>query len=228
MAVEVVGRVGLRIPALLRVGHGPVKVIPRLEPPQDVIGGAVDHRGDPPDLVTSQRVAEHRENRDGGAHRGLERQPTARGPHSLHQPVAGGGDDGLVGGHDTQSTLECGVEQGAGRLQASQQLDHDVHVRGRHHRGRIGVDGHPTSGQLASSSRVPLRDAAQHQRAAAPGCQAIGMRLELSGDRRTDRPHAEQRDSKLCGHWRPSLVDRVMRPGSAGLRGLRAGWGRGS
>ena len=96
---------------------------------EDVVGGAVDDAAHPLDPVGSQGLLQGLDDRDAATYGGFDQHvdPTAGG---------GGGDllaitrnHGLVGGYYRFASCNRPQDQGAGRLQATHHLHHDVDRR---------------------------------------------------------------------------------------------------
>jgi hypothetical protein len=189
-----VGRgVRLRVPERLRLlqrlaeaGTGGV------HPVQDEVRGAVDDAEHPVHGVAGQRLAQRPQQRDRPRHRGLVIQVGADGTGSGVDLLAVLGEQRLVRGDHGLAGLHRGQQQRAGRLDAADYLDDDVHVRpgGQPHgvgRQQPRVDARPRVRQ------PPHRDPGQFEPRPGAHREVVGLLPQQPRHLRPDDPAAEQR-----------------------------------
>ena len=139
--LDVRGGVALGQAELLRLAqHVVVAGALLLHAREDVVGRAVDDPHDPDDLLSGQRLAQRPDDRDGAGHRRLVEQVHARRGGDLGQLGAGDGQERLVGGDHRLAVAQGRLDQLVGRVQPTDDLDHDVDVVPRDQGGGIGPD----------------------------------------------------------------------------------------
>ena len=149
-AVDVGGRIGLRVPELLGLGEGFAEVHAlggHLV--EDVIGGAVDDAEDGHDAVAGQGFAQPVDDRDRAGDGGLVVQVDAGGGRSLVQFRPVGGEERLVAGDHGGARSERFEDEASRGFDAADQLDDDVGLRD----DAVRVVGQET----AVDRRVPRR-----------------------------------------------------------------------
>ena len=126
-ALHVGGRVGLGVAELLRLGQDVAE--PRalgLHLVQDVVGGAVDDADHRRDLVADQGLAQRPDDRDGPGDGGLEVEVDLGRLRGREQGGAVLGEQRLVRRDDRGAGGHRPKDQGPGRLDPADELDHDV------------------------------------------------------------------------------------------------------
>ena len=191
-----VGRgVALGQAELLRLAqHVVVAVALLLHAGEDVVGRAVHDPHHAEDLLARQRLAQRPDDRDGAGHRRLVEQVDPGGRRHLGQLGAGGGQQRLVARDDRLAVAQGGLDQLVRRVQAPDQLDHDVDVVARDERGGVGADEARVDGRGAGLVRVGDGDPDQLQADAGTGGDVVGAGEEYLGQRAADVAAAEQRD----------------------------------
>ena len=105
------------------------------------------------------------------------------------------GEQRLVGGDDRGAGLQRGEDQRAGRLDAADDLDHDVDVVAGGQGLRVGGEQGWVDREVARAPPgATYRDAGQLERAAHPGGQVVGVLREQPGDLAAHDAAAEQGD----------------------------------
>ena len=126
-AVDVVGRVGLRVAQLLGAGqHVPVGGAGRRHLAEDEVGGAVDDAEDLGDLGRAEALLDHADDRDHPGHRRLEAKLNARLAGDAEQLLAVPGEQLLVGGDDRPPRSQRVQHVGTRRVCPADQLDDQV------------------------------------------------------------------------------------------------------
>ncbi|CAM5730020.1 hypothetical protein SMICM304S_03128 [Streptomyces microflavus] len=181
-ALDVGGRVGLGVPEggglVERLGVAGAAGVHLVE---DEVGRAVHDAENPVDLVARERLAQRPHQRDGPGDGGLVIQVAAVLLGGGVQGRAVLGEQCLVGGDDARAVLEGGGDERAGRLDAPDDLDHDVDVAALHERGRVGGD------QCGVDALTHLRGAADGDADELHG--RTDARREVVGVRRHDARH---------------------------------------
>ena len=198
-AGHVRGRVCLGVAERLRLRQRRAEVGTRgVHPVEDEVGGAVHDPEHPADLVACQRLAERPQQRDRAGHRRLVVQVSPGLACRLVQHRAVRSDQRLVRGDHGLPGAQCRQQQGPGRLDPADQLDHDVHVR-------PGDQVHAVSGQQVRVDRDitrPVGDADRHardlQRRSCPGLQVSGLLGKQPVDLRSDDTAAKQCHPERC------------------------------
>ena len=208
VAVHVGRRVALGQPESLGLAQDVVVAVALLlHAGEDVVGRAVDDPHDTHDLLARQRLAQRPDHRDGAGHRRLVEQVHAGGGGDFGQLGAGDGQQRLVARDDRLAVAQRRLDELVGRVQAADQLDHDVDVVPRHQGGGVGADEPASMAGAPGLLRVGHGDADQLQADARAGGDVVGAGEEDLGQRAADVAAAEQ-----------------ARPGRSGP-GARARWG---
>ena len=205
--LHVRGRVGLGVAQglglLERLGEAGAGGV---HPVQDVVGGAVDDAEHPVHRVAGQRLAQRPQQRDGPGHRGLVVQvgPVLPGRAVDLRPALG--QQGLVRGDHGLAGLQRGQHQRPGRLDAADDLDHDVHVRAADQRLGIRREQGGVDRGVPAVPDPAHRDAGQLEPGADPQGQVVGLLGQQPGHLGPDHPAAEQGDlQRAAGHPTSSL-----------------------
>ncbi|CAB4723534.1 unannotated protein [freshwater metagenome] len=198
-ALDVGGRVGLRVAELLgllerlaEAGAGAVHLV------EDEVGGAVDDAEHPRHAIAGQRLAQRAQDRDRPRDSRLVVE-VAPGPlGSLVERRAVLGEQRLVGRHDAGSVGQRGEDEGAGRLDAADHLDHQVDVVACHQ--ALGVGGEQALGHVDVAGRVEAAygDAGQLDRRADARRQVARLLAEQTHHLRAHRAAAQHRHLERC------------------------------
>ncbi len=212
VAVDVGRRVGLGQAELLGLAQD--LVVGRallLHAGEDVIGGAVHDPHDALDLLAGERLAQRPDHWDGAGDGRLVEKVHPGGRGHLGQLRAGDGEEGLVAGDDGLASAQRRLDQLVGRVQAADQLDHDVDVVTRHQGGGIRADQPGVDGVRPGLLRVGHGDADELQPDARAGRDVVDASEEYLGQGATDVPAAEQGDPDRRRGMR--RVERFLFPG---------------
>ena len=185
--LDVERRIGLGI----AVGLGFLEDQREVEPlvghlAQDVVAGAVDDAGQRQHPVGDQAFLDRADQRDAAGHRRLEAQRHAVAARRLVELGAVVGEQRLVGRHHVLAGGQRAQDEGARRLEAADQLDHDVD-------GGIGEDPRRVVGHRQRREVEPLARADE---------VGVGDRPPRSGARRS-APAASRRGSGGSSPRRP-------------------------
>ena len=119
---------------------------------EDVIGRAVHDPHDALDPLAGQRLAQRPDHRDGAGDRRLVEEVHPGGGGHFGQLRAGDGEQRLVAGDDGLAGAQRRLDELVGRVQAADELDHDVDVVARHQGGGVGADQPGVDGARAWAS----------------------------------------------------------------------------
>ena len=125
-AGDVLGRVGLGEAEPLRLGERVPVGAALLHRGEDEVRRPVDDSEHPVDVRDDERLAQHLDHGDRGAHRRLEAELHAARRGCLEQLGAVAGDELLVGGRDGAPGAEHPEHVVPGRLDATHHLGHDL------------------------------------------------------------------------------------------------------
>ena len=129
VALDVGGGVGLGEAQALRLGQRVgVRRASLGHAREDVVGGAVDDAHHPGDALADQRLAQRTDDRDAAGHGRLEEEVDPGALGGLEELGAVLGQQLLVPGDHGLARLERSEDQLAGRLDATDELDHEVDV----------------------------------------------------------------------------------------------------
>ncbi len=226
MSFDVGGRVGLGEPEALRLGERRLEAFAgRRHGVEDEVGRSVDDAEHALDRVAGKRLAQRPDDRDRSGHSRLEREVTVGFGRSVVDGLRVLGEQCLVGGYDGRAVLERGQDQLPGRLDAADQLDHDVQVAAGDEATR--VSGEQLVGQSAAvvSIEVTHGDADELQRHADPVRQFARILRQDARDLGTDDATAKQRDLEGAHRTRvsawtaryPCSMRRIVRTVAAGI-----------
>ena len=192
-ALHVGGRVRLGVPEPLRlfqrVGEPGTRGV---HPVQDVVGRAVDDAENPVHRVAGQRLAQRAQQRDRAGHRGL---VVEVGGVLAGRPVHRGavlGQQRLVRRDHRLARLHGREQQRAGRLDAADDLDHDVGIRPGHQLDGVGGEQRAVDPGRARPLQPPHRDPVHLDRGADPGGQVGRLLAQQPDDLRADHAAAQQ------------------------------------
>ena len=180
---------------------------------QDVVRGAVHDPQHPGDPVASQGLPHRADQRDRPADGGLEVQvdPGRLGRGVERRAVLA--EQLLVRGHDRCPGFERGEQQGPRRLDAADQLDHDVGPG--HQLCRVGGDQVQRDHRVARHVEAALRDPDEPHRRTDARRKLLGVGQQQPGDLRADGAAPQQCDANrvLCCHLgNLTVIDRADRP----------------
>jgi hypothetical protein len=198
--LDVVGRIGLGIPQLLRLAQRVGEAGATLRHPrQDVVGRAVDDADHAGDVVGRQVELKWPDERDAPAHAGLVRDADpARGSRREDGRTVFG-HDLLVGRDDVFAPLDGSQDQRAGRLFPADHFDDDVHRRVVQDRPRIGHQRH-VKVHAARLVRVAHQDLADLHRAADAALQRVALGHEHACHAGADGAQTQQPDAERSSH----------------------------
>ena len=151
-ALDVGGGVALGVAQGLGLGQGVGEgVAPLGHAGEDEVGRPVDDADDPADAVAGEGLPQRAHEGDGPADGGLEEEVDARLHRRVEQLGPVGGEQLLVGGDDRLARLQGGEDEGAGRLDAADDLDDQVDVG-------VGDDAGGVVGEHAGGEGRPAGD----------------------------------------------------------------------
>ena len=126
---DVLGRIGLGEAEPLRLGEGVAVRAPLLHRGEDEVRRPVDDPEHAVHVRDDERLAQHLDHGDRGAHGRLEPELDAARGGRLEELGAAAGDELLVRGHDGASGAEQLEHVAAGRVDAAHHLGHDLDRR---------------------------------------------------------------------------------------------------
>ena len=191
--LHVGGRVGLGVAERLRLlqGLGEARA-GGVHPVQDEVGGAVDDAEHPVHGVPGQRLAQRAQQRDGAGHRGLVVQVGPVLPGRAVDLRAVLGQQRLVRGDHRLAALQRGEQQRPGRLDAADDLDHDVDVGPGGQRVRVRGEQRAVDRGGPPVPDPAHRDPGQLQPGADAQGEVVGLLGEQPGHLGADDAAAEQ------------------------------------
>ncbi len=207
VALDVGGRIPLRVAELLCLGEGVVERRALFRHAgEDVVGRPVHDPGHAPDAIAGQGLAQRSNQRYAAGDGRLEEEVDARPLGRLEELLAGVGEELLVGRHDGLAGLERLGDERACRLDPADHLDDDVDVG-------VGDDGlavlrEPVRRErhVSLAPRVTHGDTGHLEVHARPLLDELGVLLQQTHQRRADVPAAEQADPhglvmhRVCHH----------------------------
>ena len=126
---DVLRRIGLGEAEPLRLGEGVAVGAALLHRGEDEVRRPVDDPEHAVDVRDDERLAQHLDHGDRGAHRSLEAELHAARRRGLEQLGAAAGDELLVRRHDGATGAEQLEHVAAGRVDAAHHLGHDLDRR---------------------------------------------------------------------------------------------------
>ena len=202
-AADVLGRVGLGVAELLRLGERVGVALPvARHRGQHEVGRAIDDADQLVDAGRRERLLQHAHDRDGGAGRGLVAQ---LGPAAVRRRLQLGAvarEQLLVGRDDGDAALEQLAQVAERRLDAAHDLGHDLDRR-------VVADVLEAVGEQAGRRALALARRVAHERAhdahrpARDALDDVGALTQQPVDRRADRAVSEQADAERFACHRP-------------------------
>ena len=193
-ARHVVGRIGLRIAARLRVGERLGVGLAALHLRENEVGGAVDDPEHAVHVRHDHRLAQHLDHRDRCAHRRLEAQLDACRRGSREQLGAAAGDELLVGRDHVLPAREELEHVRAGGLEAAHHLRDDGDLGIVRDLGEV-VGKHSARGTVLTLLADVANERLDDAQPVAGGAFDVVCRFRQEPvDRGADRPVAEQGD----------------------------------
>ncbi len=201
-ALDVCGRVGLSEAQVLRLLEGfLVAQALGTHRVQDEVRRAVDNAHHGGDAVAGQRLAQTVHDGDRAGHGGLVIKVRVVGSGCLVQFGTVGGQQCLVARHDRNSLREGAQYERARRLDATDQLDHEVHPvnrLSRVHRQQLAINR-----RITRSIHIADEDATNLHLSAGTSREILAARLQDANDLATDSSsskNANSEDRTGCRH----------------------------
>ena len=164
-AVHVERGVRLGEPVRLRVGEDLRERLPLARHArEDVVARPVDDPGDAPDPVRDEPAADRVDERDAAADAPLEPERDALPLRLRDELLPVRREERLVGGDDVLAVLHRREDEGAGRLDAADELDDHLHLGVVHDLVRVGREDAGREAELLRARRVAVRRPRQLER----------------------------------------------------------------